>query len=155
MRAMVLEAAGRPLQLVERETPKPAAGQMLVRVCACAVCRTDLHVVDGDLTEPKLPIVPGHEIVGRVVETGAGVDNFQEGDRVGIPGWATLAAPAPTAGRAAKTCAIRRVSPAIRSMAGSRLTAWRTPSTVFPFPTTTTISTPHRFFVPALSDTGR
>lgn len=85
MRAMVLEAAGRPLQLVERETPKPAAGQMLVRVCACAVCRTDLHVVDGDLTEPKLPIVPGHEIVGRVVETGAGVDNFQEGDRVGIP----------------------------------------------------------------------
>src|SRR5690606_24018363 len=64
---------------------EPAAGQILVKVKACAVCRTDLHVIDGELTEPKLPIVPGHEIVGEVVRTGRGVDWFREGERVGIP----------------------------------------------------------------------
>ena len=69
--------------------PSPQAGQLLVRIAACAVCRTDLHVVDGELTEPKLPLIPGHEIVGRVEQVGAGVIGFKEGDRVGIPwlGW--------------------------------------------------------------------
>jgi alcohol dehydrogenase, propanol-preferring len=69
--------------------PKPGPGQVLVKVSACALCRTDLHVADGELPNPKLPLVPGHEIVGRVVETGPGVLNFQPGDRVGIPwlGW--------------------------------------------------------------------
>ena len=85
MKAMVLKTAGRPLQMVERDTPTPAAGQVLVSVSACAVCRTDLHVVDGDLAEPKLPIVPGHEIVGRIVSKGEGVEDFKIGDRVGIP----------------------------------------------------------------------
>lgn len=82
---MVLKEAGRPLQLVDRAMPAPASGQVLVSVCACAVCRTDLHVVDGDLTEPKLPIIPGHEIVGKIVSTASDVERFKEGDRVGIP----------------------------------------------------------------------
>ncbi len=71
------------------ELPTPGRGQVLIRVHACAVCRTDLHVVDGDLTEPKLPLVPGHEIVGTVATLGPGVDRFAVGDRVGVPwlGW--------------------------------------------------------------------
>jgi alcohol dehydrogenase, propanol-preferring len=85
MKAMVLDRPGKRLRLAELPTPEPAAGQILVRVKACAVCRTDLHVVDGELPEPKLPIVPGHEIVGEVTRTGRGVDWFREGERVGIP----------------------------------------------------------------------
>jgi len=85
MKAMVLERPGEALQLVERPEPMPAAGQLQVAVSACGVCRTDLHVVDGELAEARLPIVPGHEIVGRVSAVGAGVDGFAIGDRVGIP----------------------------------------------------------------------
>jgi len=85
MKAMVLDAPGTPLRLTESSTPEPGAGQVLVEVSACGVCRTDLHVVDGDLVEPKLPIVPGHEIVGRVVAVGPGVERFAPGDRIGIP----------------------------------------------------------------------
>ncbi|MEX6725580.1 zinc-dependent alcohol dehydrogenase family protein [Parapedomonas caeni] len=85
MRAMVLDRPGQPLRLVERETPKPGPGQVLLRVSACGVCRTDLHVVDGDLTEGKLPIVPGHEIVGRVEQLGTGVVSLRLGQRVGVP----------------------------------------------------------------------
>ena len=85
MRAMVLEKPGTPLRMVERDTPEPRAGEVLVKVRACAVCRTDLHVVDGDLTEPSLPIVPGHEIVGEIVGLGAGITGLAIGDRVGIP----------------------------------------------------------------------
>jgi alcohol dehydrogenase, propanol-preferring len=89
MRAMVLEAPGRGLEPRTLATPVPGPGQVLVEVAACAVCRTDLHVVDGELTQPKLPIVPGHEIIGRVVARGAGVDEPAEGGRVGVPwlGW--------------------------------------------------------------------
>ncbi len=89
MRAMVLDAPHTPLRLEERAVPVPGAGQVLVRVSACGVCRTDLHVVDGDLTEPKLPIVPGHEVVGHVAALGRGVARFSEGERVGVPwlGW--------------------------------------------------------------------
>ncbi len=85
MKAMVLEAAGHPLRLVERETPRPGPGQVLVGIAACAVCRTDLHVIDGDLPHPKLPLIPGHEIVGRVACAGDGDVRFAVGDRVGIP----------------------------------------------------------------------
>ena len=85
MKAMVLEQPGQPLKLAERPDPAPGAGQVLVEISACGVCRTDLHVVDGDLTEPGLPIIPGHEIVGRISALGAGVDNFSIGDRIGIP----------------------------------------------------------------------
>jgi propanol-preferring alcohol dehydrogenase len=89
MKAMVLDAPGRALQLRRLPVPEPGRGQVLVRVGACAVCRTDLHVVDGDLKEPKLPIIPGHEIVGRIDALGAGVTQFTVGARVGIPwlGW--------------------------------------------------------------------
>jgi alcohol dehydrogenase, propanol-preferring len=85
MKAMVLDKPGERLRLAELPMPEPRAGQVLVKVRACAVCRTDLHVVDGELTEPKLPIVPGHEIVGEVVRAGPGGDRFRVGARVGIP----------------------------------------------------------------------
>lgn len=84
MRAMQLDRPGERLRLVERAVPTPGAGEILVEVAACGVCRTDLHVADGDL-HGLLPIVPGHEIVGRVAALGEGVDGFGLGDRVGIP----------------------------------------------------------------------
>lgn len=89
MRAMRLSAPRRPLAADDAAVPSVQAGQLLVKVSACAVCRTDLHVVDGELPEPKLPLIPGHEIVGHVEEIGNGVESFQVGDRVGIPwlGW--------------------------------------------------------------------
>jgi propanol-preferring alcohol dehydrogenase len=85
MRAMVLQQPGVPLRDTTLPDPVPAANQVLVRVAACGVCRTDLHVVDGELTEPKLPIIPGHEIVGRIEGLGADVTGFRIGERVGIP----------------------------------------------------------------------
>jgi alcohol dehydrogenase, propanol-preferring len=85
MRAMMLEAQRQPLKLTEVSVPKPAAGQVLVKVHTCGVCRTDLHVLDGDLSEPKLPLILGHQIVGTVVGLGAGVDKFTLGQRLGVP----------------------------------------------------------------------
>jgi alcohol dehydrogenase, propanol-preferring len=89
MKAMVLDGPGERLRLAELPVPEPEAGQVLVKIRACAVCRTDLHVVDGELPEPKLPIVPGHEIVGKVVRAGPGVERLRAGERIGIPwlGW--------------------------------------------------------------------
>ncbi len=85
MRAMVLNAIGSPLTPAERPDPPPGAGEIRVLVAACGVCRTDLHVVDGDLPNPVLPIIPGHEIVGRIDALGAGVTDLRVGERVGIP----------------------------------------------------------------------
>ncbi|HWL68258.1 MAG TPA: zinc-dependent alcohol dehydrogenase family protein [Geminicoccus sp.] len=85
MRAMVLHEIGRPLVLEERPDPLPGPGEIRVRVEACAVCRTDLHVVDGELPDPRLPIVPGHEIVGTVDALGSGVTSHVQGGRVGVP----------------------------------------------------------------------
>lgn len=85
MRAMVLAKQGEPLVLQELPQPAPGEGELLLRVTACGICRTDLHVVDGDLTEPALPLVPGHQIVGRVEAVGAGVMGFAPGQRVGVP----------------------------------------------------------------------
>lgn len=89
MRAMILERPRQPLRLVEQKCPEPAENQVLVHVEACAVCRTDLHVVDGELPDPKLPLIPGHEIVGKIVGRGPGSIRFGLGARVGIPwlGW--------------------------------------------------------------------
>ena len=89
MNAMVLQALRQPLRATEMATPQPGPGQVLIRIRACAVCRTDLHVVDGELEHPKLPLVPGHEIVGVVTTVGADVERFKPGDRVGVPwlGW--------------------------------------------------------------------
>ncbi|AOG52788.1 MULTISPECIES: zinc-dependent alcohol dehydrogenase family protein [Brucella] len=85
MKAMVLEKSGQPLVLVERPDPLPGPGQIRLKVEACAVCRTDLHVVDGELERPKLPLVPGHEIVGVIDAVGTGVDPSRTGRRVGVP----------------------------------------------------------------------
>lgn len=85
MQAMTLYAAGEPLRLEQRPIPEPGPGELRLRVLACAVCRTDLHVVDGDLPLPKLPIVPGHEIVGVVEALGEGVDSHRPGELVGVP----------------------------------------------------------------------
>jgi alcohol dehydrogenase, propanol-preferring len=103
MRAMVLDKPAHPLQLRDVPKPKPGRGQLLVRVSSCAVCRTDLHVVDGELPDPKLPLIPGHQIVGYVEEVGTGINpqsarssaavagnpQLKAGDRIGIPwlGW--------------------------------------------------------------------
>jgi len=89
MRAMVLEKPKRALVLRDVPIPNPGAGQLLIRVNVCAVCRTDLHIVDGELTEPKLPLILGHQIVGRVEQLGENVTGFSIGDRVGVPwlGW--------------------------------------------------------------------
>jgi len=89
MRAMVLERQGEPLRPAELPEPSAGPGQVLLDVRACGVCRTDLHILDGELTEPKLPLVPGHQIVGVVRELGEGVERFGTGDRVGVPwlGW--------------------------------------------------------------------
>ncbi|MFT4102856.1 MAG: zinc-dependent alcohol dehydrogenase family protein [Burkholderiaceae bacterium] len=85
MHAMVLNAIGTPLVWTELPDRQPGPGEICVRVAACGVCRTDLHVVDGELPDPKVPIVPGHEIVGRVDALGAGVEGLQIGERVGVP----------------------------------------------------------------------
>lgn len=85
MKAMILQHPGTPLASVELPVPAPGRNQVLVRVNACGVCRTDLHIIDGELKRPKLPLIPGHEIVGEVVELGADVKRFQLGDLVGIP----------------------------------------------------------------------
>ncbi len=85
MKAMILDMQNQPLRLGELPRPTPADDQILLKVHACGVCRTDLHVIDGDLRQPKLPLVLGHEIVGTVVEKGAQVERFTLGQRVGVP----------------------------------------------------------------------
>jgi len=85
MRAMLMESRGKPLVARNVPVPTPAAGEIRIRVAACGVCRTDLHVFDGELANPKLPLILGHEIVGRVEAVGAGVSDFRIGDRVGVP----------------------------------------------------------------------
>src|ERR1700758_4728301 len=89
MHAMILDKPGTALRETEIPEPVPHSGQVKVRVRACAVCRTDLHVLDGELPNPKLPLVPGHEIVGTVAEAGSGANWFNVGARVGVPwlGW--------------------------------------------------------------------
>jgi alcohol dehydrogenase, propanol-preferring len=90
MRAMILDAPRQPLRLAEVPAPQPGSGQVQIRVGACGVCRTDLHLVDGELPEPKLPLIPGHQMVGQVAELGPGAHRFRAGDRVGVAwlGWA-------------------------------------------------------------------
>jgi alcohol dehydrogenase, propanol-preferring len=89
VRAMILDVPGEPLRVAEVPVPEPGEGQLLLRVHCCAVCRTDLHVVDGELPDPRLPLIPGHQIVGTVENIGGHTDGFAVGDRVGVPwlGW--------------------------------------------------------------------
>jgi alcohol dehydrogenase, propanol-preferring len=90
MRAMVLDEPGTPLRDADVPDPQPGHGQVLIEVSVCAVCRTDLHLFDGELPDPKLPVVPGHQIVGTVIAQGEGAGRFAGGERVGVPwlGWA-------------------------------------------------------------------
>ncbi len=85
MRAMVFEGPGKPLQLIDAPMPKPGPDELLLKVGACGLCRTDLHVVDGDLDKPTLPLIPGHQVVGTIVEAGRDVNDFTVGQRVGVP----------------------------------------------------------------------
>ena len=89
MRAMVLERAREPLRMLELPDPEPGPGQVLIAVRACGICRTDLHIYDGELEHPKLPLVPGHQIVGTVAALGEGAGRFAPGQRIGVPwlGW--------------------------------------------------------------------
>jgi alcohol dehydrogenase, propanol-preferring len=89
MRAMVLDAAGEPLRASEIPIPTPGPGEVLIEIRVCAVCRTDLHILDGELSDPRLPLVPGHQIVGRVVARGDGAERLRVGERVGVSwlGW--------------------------------------------------------------------
>ncbi|KIE41256.1 zinc-dependent alcohol dehydrogenase family protein [Geobacter anodireducens] len=85
MRAMLFDEVGKPLRPVRVPVPEPGPGEVLLKVHACGICRTDLHIVDGELTEPALPLIPGHQIVGSVAKLGDGVERFREGTRVGVP----------------------------------------------------------------------
>ena len=126
MRAMVFDGVQSTLRLDENKAlPVPAAHQVQMRVQACGVCRTDLHVVDRDLTQPRLPLIPGHEIVGTVTALGAAVASIRIGDRVGVPwlGWTCGTCPYCLSGR--EKCATKPVSPATRSTAGTLTTRWR------------------------------
>ena len=85
MKAMVFESQGKPLVLKEVPVPEPDDNQVLIKVHACGVCRTDLHIIDGELTTPKLPLIIGHEIIGSVVKPGKNVSEFIVGDKIGVP----------------------------------------------------------------------
>ena len=85
MRAQLMTRSKQPLAAADLPQPRPGTGQLLIAVKACAVCRTDLHILDGELAQPKLPLVPGHEIVGTVVERGPDADRFAIDDRIGVP----------------------------------------------------------------------
>src|SRR3974390_1869934 len=85
MQAMLFEEVGRPLRAAEVPVPVPGPDEVLIRVSACGVCRTDLHIVAGELTDPKLPLIPGHQIVGRIAALGDRGERFKVGDRVGVP----------------------------------------------------------------------
>ena len=85
MRAMVLNRIGAPLEAIERPDPLPGPGEIRLKISACGVCRTDLHVVDGELPHPRVPIIPGHEIVGRIDRLGPGVSGLTIGERIGVP----------------------------------------------------------------------
>ncbi len=119
MKAMVLEKPGQPLVLVERPDPLPGPGQIRLKVEACAVCRTDLHVVDGELERPKLPLVPGHEIVGVIDAVGTGVDPSRTGRRVGVPWLGHTCGACDYCRSGAENLCDAPLLPATRAMAGS------------------------------------
>ena len=131
MHAMVLDRPRAPLVMRERAMPAPGPGEVLVEVAACGVCRTDLHVVDGELSDPALPLVPGHEIVGRVAALGAGVAGLALGERVGVPWLGFTCGVCRTAAASARTCAITRTSPATPVTAATPPTLSPMSATVF------------------------
>ena len=152
---MVFTNPGRPLALVEVAIPEPDENQLLIRVGACAVCRTDLHIIDGELANPKRPLVPGHEIVGVVTGKGARAERFSVGDRVGVPwlGWTCGVCPF-CRSRRENLCS-RPVSPAIRSTAASPNSRSRISASVLRYPSGIRTWRRRRFSVPASSAIAR
>ena len=134
MQAMQLRRLGEPLIPTELPDPEPGPGQVRVRVTACGVCRTDLHLVEGELPDPKLPIIPGHEIVGRIDRLVSGVDALHIGMRVGIPWLGFTCGVCAYCVRARRTCAIARGSPATRATAAMRRMSWPTHASCFRLP---------------------
>jgi len=132
MQAMLLDAQGQPLRLAEVPRPRAGPNQILLAVQACGVCRTDLHVMDGDLHEPRLPLILGHEIVGRVVEKGEQVERFALGQRVGVPWLGRPADIAATAPAAPRIFATPPSSPAIPWMAVTPSSRWPISATALP-----------------------
>ena len=124
MRAMVLDQPRTALVLRERPIPHLAAGEILIEIEACGVCRTDLHVVNGELPEPKLPVVPGHEIVGRVAVVGRDVTGFARDERVGVPWLGATCAVVPIAAPNGRTSATARSLPGTLTTAATRRTLW-------------------------------
>lgn len=126
MRAMALTRAGAgQLEAVDLELPEPSPSEVLVRVLACGVCRTDLHVVDGELPDPAIPVAPGHEIVGRIERVGEQVKTFARATASAFPGWDGHAANANSAMRGVRTCVVTPAIPAIRSTVGTQNSCWR------------------------------
>src|SRR5215472_17259492 len=122
---MRLTARGAPLELCELSLPAPGEHEILIAVEACGVCRTDLHVLDGELPDIHTPLTPGHEVVGRVLAAGPGVERFRRDDRVGVPWPATPAGYAPIAVPGGRTCASTRALPGIRVTAAMPSRCWR------------------------------
>ena len=149
MHAMVLSAPGAPLRFEQRDDPVPGPGDVRVKVSACGVCRTDLHVVDGELPDIAYPIVPGHEVVGRVDALGAGVTALKSASASVSPGSATPAANVPIAGAARKIFAIVRASPATRATAALPRISSRTPAIAFRSARPATTSPSHLCFARA------
>lgn len=138
MRAMLLERTGEPLHLRDIPQPQPGPGELRVKVLACGVCRTDLHVVDGELPAAPLPIIPGHEIVGRVDALGEGVSGFELGQRVGIPWLGHTCGTCSYCQHAEETSATRRNSLATPVPAATPNTWWPTRASPSPSARTAT-----------------
>ena len=156
MRAMVLTRAGAgELEAIERELPIALPGELLIKVRACGVCRTDLHVVDGELPDAEIPLIPGHEIVGVVEQIGDSVDGFKVGDRVGIPWLGYSCGQCARARGATKTCARTRASSATTPTAAMPTTPSSTPAIPSSCRIRTATSTRRRCSAPGSSATAR
>src|SRR4029453_17132035 len=148
MRAMVLDRPRQPLQLRDVEKPRPSSGQLLVRIATCAVCRTDLHVVDGELPDPKLPLIPGHQIVGYVEEMEKkAIRSLKLAAVLAFHGLGGPMANAFIVDRNGRICAIERVSPVTLSTAAMPSLPLQMLDSVFICPTATTMLRSRRFFV--------
>jgi propanol-preferring alcohol dehydrogenase len=149
MRAMVLEDVRSALVPRERDNPAPGPQEVLVEIAACGVCRTDLHVVDGELPSPKLPVVPGHEIVGRVAALGSKVAGLALGERIGVPWLGFTCAECEYCRAGCENCATARYSPGIRATAALPPMRLQTGATAFRLPSQWTMLKLRHFCVRA------
>lgn len=133
---MVLEEPGKALTLKEVDQPSPSGRQVLINISVCGVCRTDLHILDGELEDPDLPLIPGHQIVGTVEETGEEVSGFKKGDKVGVPWLGKTCGQCEFCKDGRETCAIMPCLPAMTLMGDSPNLPSPMSSTAFLFPKT-------------------